>query len=36
MQRGGNLAAPGAGRQRDVVNQGTDGVGRLVALLRML
>jgi len=36
VQRGGDLAASGARRQRDMVDQGTDGVGRLVALLRVL
>ena len=34
MQRGGDLAAPGAGRERDMVDQGANGLGRLVALLR--
>ena len=33
MQLGVDLAAPGAGHERDVVDQGTDGLGRLVALL---
>ncbi|MEZ5786464.1 MAG: hypothetical protein R3D62_08330 [Xanthobacteraceae bacterium] len=33
MQCGVDLAAPEAGRKRDVVDQGTDGLGRLVAFL---
>jgi hypothetical protein len=36
VQRVSNLAAPWAKRHRNMVDQGTDGVGRLVALLRML
>jgi hypothetical protein len=33
VPRGGDLAALGAGRERDAVDQGTDGLSRLVALL---
>lgn len=36
MQRGGDFAAPGAGRERDAVDQGTDGFRCFVALLRAL
>jgi hypothetical protein len=33
MQGGGDLAAPGAGCERDTRDQGTDSLGRLITLL---
>ena len=36
VQRGGDLAALGAWRERDVVDQGADGFCRFVTLPRML